>query len=165
MTLGRGRSCSSGKLGHHTRIKEKVRGDVRVSHLCASEFDGVGIAGMYDVKFSPEHAVDDGAIFHTCHIDVIGGGNRGFKRDMLSWDEFEVERSRHFCDWRGTGRSKMSLRGAYVADKILTVVDCTRVRDKSRRKREDVRWFVGGRRGVADDLYAETLNAHDGDLV
>jgi hypothetical protein len=59
----------------------------------------------------------------------------------------------------------MSLRGAYVADKILTVVDCTSVRDQSRRKREDVRWFVGGRRSVADDLYAETLHAHDGDLV
>lgn len=52
-----------------------------------------------------------------------------------------------------------------MAYKILTEVDCTGVSDKSRRKREDARGFVGRRRSVTDDLYAKTLNAHDGDLV
>lgn len=106
MTLGGGRPGSGSKLGHYTRIEEKVWGDVRVSHLCAGEVDGVGIARVYNVKFSPEHAVDDGTIFHTCHINVVGGRNCGFKRDLLSRDEFEVERSRHFCDWRGTGGAR-----------------------------------------------------------
>ena len=102
VTLGGGGTSGGGKLGHDTRIKEKVRGDVRVSHLCSGKIDGMVIAGVHDVEFSPEHAVDDGSIFHTCHVDVVCGGNCGFKCDLLSWDEFEVERSRHFCDWRGT---------------------------------------------------------------
>ena len=46
VTLGAGWPGSGGKLGHDARIKEKLRGDVRVSHLCASEINGVGIVGV-----------------------------------------------------------------------------------------------------------------------
>lgn len=60
---------------------------------------------------------------------------------------------------------KVVTRCGCVADEILTGVDYTSVSDKARRKGEDARWFVGWRGSVADDLYAETLNAHDGNLV
>lgn len=72
VALGGGRAGSGGELGHDTRIKEKILGDVRVSHLCAGKIDGMGIAGVYNVEFSPKHAVDNGTIFHTCHVDVVG---------------------------------------------------------------------------------------------
>lgn len=59
----------------------------------------------------------------------------------------------------------MLLCGASVAEKILTGVDYRSVSENPRKKGEDARWFVGRGRSVTDDLNAETLNAHDGDLV
>ena len=108
VTFGRWWFNDGGQFADSLRVNNQFLGSSFVGHPCATKFHGVVVSIMNDVEFSPEETVDSGSIFHTSHIEFVGGYG-GVQGNVLTRVQFEAEGCRHIEDGRGATRRRSSV--------------------------------------------------------